>query len=218
MTPSLTNRRLEFLSLAIILVYASHAIPAYLVYGNIFGSHDDIIEQAIGQFNWYQVISLIFSMLLVAHDPAGYGVRIGRARETWKRLVLLCAIPIVLTAIVYPRLESRPFHGAPAAIWLISPLAQDLLFAGYFFEKFRKLFPGHLSARLPFERCIFVTAFFFALWHTPGFAANLGWYIWFQLVYTFFGACLVGLIRQWTGSLLYITVVHMIVNYIAVKY
>ncbi len=212
-----THRRIEFLLLAVLLVYASHAIPSWLVYEILRGS-DGVIRDAIGTANWHAVLSLVFSLVLIAHDPQGYGVRIGQVRDKWLWLLLLCLVPIALTYIVYPRLAVKPFSGGPISIWLISPLAQDLLFAGYFYEKFSHLFPGKISERVPVERTVFVTAFYFSLWHTPGLASGLGAFIWFQLIYTYFGACLVGLIRQWTGSFLYITLVHMAVNLIAVRF
>ena len=37
----------------------------------------------------------------------------------------------------------------------------------------------------------------------------------FQLGYTFIGCVLLGISRQWTGSIVYATVTHTAVNYIA---
>ena len=51
---------------------------------------------------------------------------------------------------------------------------------------------------------------------TPNIASGFGSFIWFQLAYTFAGAILMGMIREWSGSLVYITIVHMAVNWIAV--
>ncbi|MEM9645972.1 MAG: CPBP family intramembrane glutamic endopeptidase, partial [Planctomycetota bacterium] len=90
------------------------------------------------------------------------------------------------------------------------------LFAGYIYRMFADQVPGQIGSRIPINRSVIITAFFFSLWHLPSIFYGMGSYIWFQLIYTFFGACLAGLVRQWTGSIIYITVVHMIVNYIAV--
>ena len=211
------NRKLEFVTLAIVLVLAAHAIPILFVHV-LWKQSDDYLQKSLGTFNWTELHFLAISILLVIHDPKQYGLGLGDFRTKWKWLLVLCGIPILLTLLVYPRLTVKPFHGGPIGIWLISPLAQDLMFAGYFYEKSRQVFPGKIGERVPFERCIIVTAMLFAFWHTPGLSYFGGWYIWFQLVYTFLGACLVGIIRQWTNSIVYITLIHMAVNYIAVRY
>jgi membrane protease YdiL (CAAX protease family) len=60
-----------------------------------------------------------------------------------------------------------------------------------------------------------VGAAFFALWHVPNvFALSIG-YTAFQLTYVFVGFVLTGLSRQWTGSMLYATLTHSAVNWIA---
>ncbi len=41
-------------------------------------------------------------------------------------------------------------------------------------------------------------------------------YVTFQLAYVFVGTLWLGMTRIWTGSLFFTTLVHMIVNYIAV--
>ncbi len=62
-----------------------------------------------------------------------------------------------------------------------------------------------------------LAALFFSLHHCPGLLSPSVsvQYIAFQLVYTFLGMLLVGLARQWTGSILYGAVTHMAVNLIA---
>ena len=131
---------------------------------------------------------------------------------------MLCLVPILLTAVIYPILPSKPFTGGPTSTWLISPLTQDLLFAGFLYRWSSIHFPGNVSQKLPAKRRIFPTALYFSLGHPPGFRYDVGPVLWFQLVYTFFGACSVGIVCQWTGSLLHITIVHMSVNFITVRF
>ena len=213
-TGDLKRQQIGFLCLALVLVISMHALPAWL--GAMAVHFKWQLVDVIGRANFEPLILLLFSIILVCHDPAGYGIRLGDGmRHKWPWVLLICVFPIVATAICYPLLPSKPFSGAPLSTWLICPPAEDLLFAGYLYHGFSVHFPGKVSERFPANRCIFFTAAYFSLAHVP----NITWigpFIWFQLVYTFFGACLVGVIRQWTGSMVYITIVHMAVNCIAV--
>ena len=210
----LKRQQAGLLGNAFILIFASHAIPLWLE----ALTRGNALQEAIGTENLVACWFLSFSIILVAHDPVGYGLTFGDIRKQWKWVVPLCVIPLLGTWIVYPRLPVRPFTGDPIATWLISPLAQDLLFAGYLYRHFEKGFPGTITRKLPFNRTIFVTAVYFSLWHSVGLLYGAGGFVYFQMVYTFFGACLMGVIRQYTGSFIYITAVHIVANYIAVCY
>ncbi len=203
-----------FLTLAIVLVFSSHALPAWLV--GMAKYFEWPLVKTLGTVNSEQLLFLIFAIALVAHDPTGYGLRLGdNLRKKWPRLLGLCVTPIGITALVYPFLPSKPFSGGPIAIWLISPPAQDLFFAGYLYRWFSIHFPGTITESIKINRCILLTASCFSIWHIPGVAYGIGSFIWFQLAYTFLGACLMGIIRQWTGSIVYIMLVHVAVNFIA---
>jgi len=206
--------QLALLCNAFVILVASHAVPAWLE----AVTRNNAIQQWVGTQNMLALWSLLFSVVLIAHDPAGYGLRVGDIRRQWKWVVPLCIVPLVLTWIVYPRLPVRPFTGDPMATWLISPLAQDMLFAGYFYRQFEKTFPGTVSKSLPFHKTILVTAAYFSVWHAVGLLYGAGSFVYFQMVYTFFGACLMGAIRQYTDSFIYITAVHIGANFIAVCY
>lgn len=199
---------------AAVLVLSSHAIPISVV--SIASDFAPSLIRTVGWRNFHDIVFLTFSVFLVAHDPRGYGIRVGNIRSHWKLALSVCLVPIALTAIVYPLLPVRPFSGGPIGTWLISPLAQDLFFAGFLYKQSEIQFPGRVGKRYPVERCIFVTAFFFSLWHVPNFLMLDSVYVWFQLLYTFAGACLVGLIRQATDSLMCILFIHMTVNWLAV--
>ena len=88
-------------------------------------------------------------------------------------------------------------------MWLISPAAQDLVFVGFLYGRFEKLFPTDVHARLPIRWALVITALYFAAWHLPNFGAMNPWYVLFQLVYVIFGCIVMGLSRQWTGSVIY---------------
>ncbi len=211
---TLKRQPIGFLCLAILLVFSAHALPAWL---SAMAKHFHWpLRDSLGASNFEPAALLLFSMMLVCHDPAGYGLRVGDdMRKKWPWVFLICIVPILVTAICYPLLPYKPYSGSPIATWLISPLAEDLLFAGFLYHGFSVYFPGAVGKGIPVNRCVFLTAACFSLAHLPN-IAWVGSYIWFQLVYTFLGACLVGIIRQWTGSIIYITAVHMAVNFIAV--
>ena len=182
-----------FISLAILLVLSAHALPAWI--GAIARHFEWPILELLGRPNLEQLTFLLFSIVLICHDPAGYGLRIGNdMRKKWPWVLLICIIPVLVTAVCYPLLPSRPFSGATVSTWLISPLAEDILFAGFLYKGFSIHFPGMISRRLPAERCIILTAACFSLAHLPN-IAWVGSFVWLQLAYTFLGACLVGVIR-----------------------
>ena len=165
---------------------------------------------------FYDLVALAFGLILVLPTHRRSGICIGQIREHWKKVLLFCGTPILATAIVYPLLSERPFGNAHYTMWLISPLAQDLLFTGFLFGRFNQLFPSYIHDRIPMRWAVLITAFFFVLWHTPNFASGISKeYVLFQLCYTFVGFLLTGLVRQWTGSMLYGTLTHMAINYIA---
>ncbi len=203
-----------FLSLAFVLVFSTHALPAWLV--GMAKYFQWPLVKALGTTNSEQLLFLVIALALIAHDPAGYGLRLGDdMRRKWLVVLGICVVPILLTAVVYPFLPTKPFSGGPIAVWLISPPAQDLFFAGFLYRWFSVHFPGAIANSFNANRYILLTAACFSIWHIPGIAYGIGSFIWFQLAYTFTGACLMGIIRQWTGSILYIMVVHMSVNCIA---
>jgi len=101
------------------------------------------------------------------------------------------------------------------SMWLLGPFGQDLLFGGFLYGKLAPLYPHRLHRRIPIQGAIVVTALFFAAWHLPNFASMRPGFVCFQLAYTFAAALLGGLSRQWTGSILYLTLAHSAANFIA---
>jgi len=100
-------------------------------------------------------------------------------------------------------------------MWVISPLAQDLLFIGYLYGRFQPLAGRLLARRVPINPALIITAVFFAIWHLPNFYAMPASYVIFQLVYVFLGLIWTGMTRVLTGSIFYSVLVHMAVNAIA---
>lgn len=205
--------RAESIILAIVLVAAFHAIPDWLLrFLPARAIYERLGPEGFGTL--FDGISMIMPLLLCLAAPVRSGLILGLWRARTAKVIGICALPIILTAIVYPY-TSRPFSGDRIGCWLISPLAQDLLFAGYLYGLFAETFSGDVHATLKIKRAVLVTAAFFALWHVPNFDAMAASYVTFQLLYTFVGSVWMLLTRQLTGSILPGVATHMAVNFIA---
>lgn len=162
----------------------------------------------------HTLVLLAFGLALALPRRRRSGLRIGQIRANWLRVLLVCAVPVVVTAIVYPRLPVQPFNGGRLEMWLVSPLAQDLVFQGFLLGRLERSFPPR--SRLGFGAALVVGALFFSAWHLPNLASGMPrGFVAFQLAYTAAGFMLTGLSRLWTGSILYATLSHSAVNFIA---
>ncbi|MBN2583275.1 MAG: CPBP family intramembrane metalloprotease [Planctomycetes bacterium] len=207
-------RLAEELCLALIITAAFLAVPTWFASILRYLS-PDTVGTAAAYSTWCDLFSLLFGLILVAGSWRRSGLRFGSVRRHWRGVLLVCGIPIVATAVVYPLLPERPFADAPMTMWLVSPLAQDLVFSGYLYGRFGLVSDSYVHPRVRIRLALVLAAVFFSLHHLPGLLSLSVGYVAFQLTYTFLGLLLVGLSRQWTGSLFYITATHMAVNLIA---
>jgi membrane protease YdiL (CAAX protease family) len=163
----------------------------------------------------HALVLLVLGLALCLPRRRRSGLRIGRIRQHWTGVLIVCALPVLLTALVYPQLPERPFANAGIAMWLISPLAQDLVFMGYLFGRFERSFPPRGNGTKP-GIALLLGALCFAAWHLQNLFADVSTsYVLFQMAYTAAGFMLTGLSRQWTGSLLYAAASHTLVNLVA---
>lgn len=203
----------DCLLLAVVLVAAFHAVPwwaftfvpAQAIYDRL-GEH--------GYATLYDAITGVMPLLLCLGSPHRSGLTLGRWKGHRLKVVGICMLPVLLTAIVYP-FTSRPFSGGRIGSWLVSPLAQDLLFAGYLYGLFDCTFPGRAHPKRRVKQAVFVTAAFFALWHVPNFWDMSSGYVAFQLLYTAVGGAWMLLARQLTGSIIPGVMTHMTCNFIS---
>ncbi len=204
----------DSLLLALVLVSAYHAVPlwAFQRFLPARALYEGLGEQGFATL--YRAVSAVVPLLLCLAAPSRCGLLLGFWRGRVLKVLGICTLPVVLTAIIYPW-TSRPFSGYPISTWLVSPAAQDLLFAGYLYGLFDVTFPGHIHRRCPVNRAVFVTALFFALWHVPNFSGMPTSYVLFQLLYTFVGGAWILLARQITASIIPGLLTHMAVNFIA---
>ncbi len=196
------------LSLALVLVVASHAVPTWIADAAWLALPR---ARSLEYGNLHDLVSLAFGALLAVPTARQSGLTLGR-RPTLA-VVAVALAPVLATALVYPNLPTRPFAGQRIGMWLVSPFAQDLLFVGYLYGRFARLAPP-TDARRP-QAALLATCGLFALWHVPNFFTMPAGYVVFQLGYTFAGLCLTGLSRQWTRSALYAMATHVLVNFIA---
>ncbi len=203
------RQMVKWICLAIIITCGSFAIP-YKITVITWQFLPDL-----GRGNYFYIFSLLYGLMLISRSSERSGICIGNIRKRYKSVLLACGLPIVLTLIVYPFLKTRPFSGAPIGMWLISPLAEDLVFLGYLYGRFDKVKPINIHRRIPIRMAVVIGGIFFSASHATNlFTMNPG-YVIFQMLYTFSFFMFWGLSRQWTGSIAYGTISHMVVNYIA---
>jgi membrane protease YdiL (CAAX protease family) len=209
--------RREWLWLAALITLAAHGVPYWIcaqLWFHLSQSSQQFVRDWVGPDNFWMCFDLAFGLFLALSAPRRSGLCIGEWRPHWRGLLVVCGLPVVATALVYPQLSNRPFTGSEIGIWLISPLAQDLVFVGFLYGRLEPLFPEQVHPLIPLRWAMVVTSTYFAAWHLPGILDYPGFTM-FQVLYCFFGGCFVGLARQWTGSILPVTLTHMACNAIA---
>lgn len=202
----------EALALALAVTVASHAVPDALA-PKIAAAWPGAVS-ALGYGNLHDLVMLAYGLLLALSAPRASGLV--RARPD-VRVVFVAALPVVITALVYPRLPVRPFAGQRVGMWLISPFAQSAIFVGYLYGLFARTRESAGDERTTWRptRALVLTGVFFALWHAPNLASMPVGYVAFQFVYTFAAMLWTGLTRQWTGAVWYALAAHVCGNAIA---
>ncbi len=215
------RRRVECLVIALVITFASLAIPYWfagltqLWFDRLIRSvfKDNPALQLELYYGYFDILALLFGLVLVLSSPKRYGLCIGRIREHWKKVVLVLGVSLSIALIGAMLVPLPKWMGERVGVWLISPLAQDLVFAGFLYTIIQEAFPGNIHPRVPMQRALPITAAFFSLWHLPNLVVTDTWFVCLQLTYTFLAFTFVGLSRQWTGSFLYGTVAHSIANF-----
>lgn len=207
----------ESICLGALITLGYVAIPSWLLRFAWSFLPDGIQISTINYWStWaFSVLQLGIGLLLVLSAPVRSGICIGSIRWHWKKVLLVCGVPVALASIIYPFLPFRPFSDQPVTVWLISPVAQDLVFIGYLYGRFEPVAFSYLHRRVPIRWALVLTAGFFSLHHISGYACWPAAFVTFQMLYTFLGLLLIGLSRQWTGSIAYAAATHIAVNLIA---
>jgi len=204
------------LAVALVVTFAARAIPEWHLLAQAWSRW---LRSDVAYPLFVDLVLLAMGLLLTLPHPRRSALTLGRVRPHWRGVLFCCGVPIALTAIIYPQMPQQPFAHAHWTVWAVSPLAQDLVFLGFLYAYLAPAFPGPVHRRVPIDRALVLTACCFALWHVPNLGGGIsGGYVAFQVAYTFVGLVVVGLSRQWTGSILYATLTHSIVNAIAVHF
>lgn len=202
------------LAIALVVTLSARAIPSWYSLGMIWKNQLGGAETLSYEL-FHDLVLLILGLCLALSAPRRSGLVLGAVRQRWRGLLLVCGGPMLICALVYPNLAERPFSDNGWTMWAVSPLAQDLVFIGFLYGQLELAFPGYVHSRIKLSRALLLTSAFFALWHVPNLAGMSSGYVGFQLTYTAGGLAMVGLSRQWTGSILYATITHSVVNAIA---
>jgi membrane protease YdiL (CAAX protease family) len=216
--PCQSLERRELIALATYLALATWSVGDLLADAVLSIIFPDP-RQWLNEYRWApeyvsSLIGILFGLILIAPTPRRYGLRIGAIGGAWKGVVSVWLLVVMVWWLVVFSFDLCLFRHSTAALWLLSPLAQDLVFIGYLYTKLDEAFPGFISPRLPVRRAVLVTSLFFGLYHAPNVLSS--GVIWLALipVTMLFFVCQ-GLMRQWTGSMLYATVAHSGVNFIS---
>jgi len=174
-------------------------------------------EQSLSLDLFAYLTLLAIGLLLALSAPRRSGLIVGELRPHWWKVIIVCAIPVILMLLDdTPKQGDSPFAQQSYTMWLLSPMAQDLIFIGFLYGQLEQAKPGTLHPKLPISWALAFTAFFFAIFHLPNLAAGMSpGFMLFQLAYTGVGLLVVGLSRQWTGSILYAVLAHTLVNFLA---
>lgn len=209
-----THSKAEVLLLGLVLVATHHAIPTWLMYRILPGQK---IFESYGSnvyTNVYYAVSALMPLLLCLGSARRSGLRIGSWKgHTW-RVIGICTVPVAVNAAFYP-FSPQHWTGGPVGAWLISPVAQDLLFAAYLFGLLAETFPGRVHPRLPLTKAALLTATLFALWHTQNLESLSPVYVLYQMSITFLFLAWTLFARQMTGSVLPVILTHMAANFVA---
>ncbi|MCA9057818.1 MAG: CPBP family intramembrane metalloprotease [Planctomycetaceae bacterium] len=162
----------------------------------------------------YHFWALCLGLLLVGGSPRKYGLCRGNLRPHRGRVMAMIGLPLTVATIGCQFIPLPEWMGQNMALWMISPLAQDLVFGGFIYVLIESVFPGDLHQRLPIRRTVVISGIFFSLHHLPNVLYSPVWFVLLQLCYTYLGYLMMGLVRQWTGSLLYVTFTHSLGNLI----
>jgi membrane protease YdiL (CAAX protease family) len=211
---------LEWLILGLVITVAAATVPDYasgILRRSVSAPQNLWIDSHIGTDNLSNLLLLAFGLLLVLPAPVRAGLAVPRLRGVWPGVAVIVVGCLTLAYLFSARLNMPELRGRDSGywMWLIGPPAEDLIFAGFLFGKFDELWPRPVARWIPINRAVIISACYFSLWHAQNFLTTDPAFVRQQMAYTFAGAIVLGLTRQWSGSLLFVTLTHMGANYIA---
>ncbi len=210
------DRETRWAEIAIVLAVtvAAMAIPDWFVLAepwrrNTWGLH------GLRWDAYWTMWLLLLGAVLTVPAPARNGLHLGTFRQHWRAVLLVTLGPPLLVACIYPLFPVRPFGRLSVAMWTTGPVAQNLIFPGFVYGRLALVLPGKVHRYLPVRWALVWTCLCFGLFHLPNMRTLPLGVVLGQLAYTSVLMIIPGLSRQWTGSILYATLCHALINLIA---
>src|SRR5947199_7743274 len=108
----------QALGIAFVVTFAAHAVPFWV--GDTFTVYQRL-ESWMGPWRYadlvydaaYDVLALLFGLVLVLRSPRRYGLRIGKIRQHWREGLFVCGLPLVMEFVIasfvhFPTLTVSP--------------------------------------------------------------------------------------------------------------
>ncbi len=218
--PSAAESRFEWIILAAVVTAAAATVPPWAAEWAYYSRpwlHRAWIDNHVDWADFESLFRLAFGLLIVLPNPVRAGLVLPELRRCKWRVAAVCGGCVVLTLLFNRGLNMPQLRGNSAGywMWLSGPPAEDLVFAGFLFGKLDQLWPGPLARWLPVGRAVLLSACYFSLWHAQNLQSMDPTFVGQQMLYTLAGGIAIGLTRQWTGSILPVTLTHVTVNWIA---
>lgn len=206
--------RLDSVAVAsfLVLFFISDWIVAYWVEGCLTGDRN--VKRI--RFETTCAVRLALPLLLALSCPRRSGLILGDFKSHWRKVLLLTVglLPFAFIAR-YLSEGSNPFPNENL-VWTaaIIPFREELFFSGFLYGFLKIAFPGSIKIGVRFDHALLLTALLFSMHHLINFGLIPSSWLIFQLFYTFAHMAIIGLTRQWTGSILYIWFFHAAGNLI----
>jgi len=178
---------------------------------------DNLVMRALGDETLaVSLIKFTLAILLCLSSRIASGLQIGD-RAGWKRhwlaVIFIWVLPVIVVAILFPALGKPDHTYKSMGFWLVTPIAQQLLFSGYIYGQMQFIFgrPAHTGMRA-LGAAPLVRSFLFALSFWPLLRASEPGPVITQMAYAFLYSLWILNIRRWTDSVWPCVLNHLLVN------
>ncbi len=100
----------QLLALALVITLSGQAIPIWILETLHYGFLQPIYARLYEDRELiFRLLTMSVGLLLALSAPRRSGIAQMRLRGVWGKSLFVCAVPVLLTAIIYPHLPVRPF-------------------------------------------------------------------------------------------------------------
>lgn len=168
----------------------------------------------LGEMASFPLLAAVFAFSLRQPPP--------QIRESYAELARKSVLPLFI-ALCFgylhpgsPGLRLIPGGGLAPEVWwyaLFVPIGEELLFRGWLFALFEKLWPRRTASLTnPLPASVWLTSLAFSLWHLQNLARDPVPYVAFQCVYTLMTGLWLGYLRWKSGKLFPSILAHAAIN------